>query len=175
MTRIGRTEIVIKMGDLTEEEADALVNAANNELWMGGGVAGALKRKGGQAIESEAVARGPIGVGEAVATGGGTLRARYVIHAAVMAMDFRTDADIIARATQSTLARADELGLKSIAFPAFGTGVGRFPPDQAAHAMLATIKRHAERGTTALEHVSIILYDKPVFDAFDAVARVEMG
>lgn len=175
MTRIGRTDIVIKMGDLTAEEADALVNAANNELWMGGGVAGALKAKGGEAIESEAVGHGPIAVGDAVATSAGSLRARYVIHAAVMGMDFQTDAEMIARATASTLARADELGLKSIAFPALGTGVGRFPPRQAAQAMLGVIKDHAEQAATALERVTIILYSKAVLDAFQTVAREEVG
>ena len=108
-------------GDITDMEVDAIVNAANNELWMGGGVAGAIKRKGGIEIEEEAVKKGPIPVGEAIVTGAGKLKAKYVIHGAVMGRDLQTDAEKIKNATINSLKRAEELGLKSIAFPAFGT------------------------------------------------------
>src|SRR5437660_1465271 len=119
-------------GDITKLEVDAIANAANDRLWMGVGVAGAIKRAGGEEIEREAVAQGPIAVGEAVATGAGRLAARYVIHGAVMGQDLRTDADTIRRTTQSCLRVANELGLESLALPAFGTGVGGFPVDECA-------------------------------------------
>jgi O-acetyl-ADP-ribose deacetylase (regulator of RNase III) len=117
----------VQQGDITRVKADALVNAANNHLWMGGGVAGALKREGGPEVEAEALAKGPIPVGEAAVTTAGRLPARYVIHAAVMGQDLRTDADKIQRATRNSLLRADEIGIKTVAFPALGTGVGGFP------------------------------------------------
>jgi O-acetyl-ADP-ribose deacetylase (regulator of RNase III) len=121
-------------------EVDAIANAANDRLWMGSGVAGAIKRAGGAEIEQEAVSKGPIPVGEAVATGAGRLKARYVIHGAVMGQDLRTTADLISRATRSCLEVADALGCSSIALPAFGTGVGGFPLEECARLMLAAIR-----------------------------------
>ena len=109
---------------------DAVVNAANNAFWMGAGVAGALKARGGQEIEAEAMAQGPVEPGECVVTSGGRLPARYVIHAAVMGQDLRTSAALIERATRNSLALA-EARVWSIAFPAFGTGVGGFSIDDA--------------------------------------------
>lgn len=167
--KIGETEIEVKMGDLTEEEAGALVNAANNELWMGGGVAGALKRKGGKTIEDEAVGKGPIPIGEAVATGAGALKAKYVIHAAVMGMDFKTDADKIRRATLNTLKRAEELKLETIAFSAFGTGVGRFPPEEAAKAMLEGAKEHFQSKESTITKISFVLFNQETYNAFQTV------
>src|SRR5437773_5696327 len=111
-------------GDIAALDVDAVANAANDHLWMGSGVAGALKRAGGEEIEREAVAKGPIGLGEAVATGGGRLQAKHVIHGAVMGQDLRTKADLVRRTTRSCLELADELDARSVALPAFGTGVG---------------------------------------------------
>ena len=162
-------------GDIAQQEADAIVNAANNHLWMGAGVAGAIKRAGGREIETEAVAKGPIPIGEAAVTGAGRLKARYVIHAAVMGQDLRTDADKIRRSTQATLRRADELGLKSIAFPALGTGVGGFSPDECARVMLDAVEAHAAAGTTSLERVIFVLYDAPAYEAFQRVWRSRHG
>src|SRR5919197_5940657 len=108
--------------DIATLDVDAAVNAANDQLWMGAGVAGALKRVGGEEIEREAMAKGPIAVGDAVVTGAGRLRARHVIHAAVMGQDLRTNADAIRRATRAALARAEEIGARTVAMPAFGTG-----------------------------------------------------
>ena len=160
------TEINILKGDITRLEVDAIVNAANNELWMGGGVAGAIKRAGGKEIEDEAVKKGPIPIGEAAVTGAGTLKAKYVIHAAVMAMDFLTDELKIRQATRNSLKRADELGIKSIAFPALGTGVGGFPLDECARIMLGEVKIYTAGGKTGLEKVEIILYDEPAYRIF---------
>src|SRR5207244_7406974 len=114
-------------GDITALEVDAIANAAKDALWMGAGVAGAIKRAGGEEIEREAVASGPIAVGDAVATGAGRLKARHVIHGAVMGQDLRTSADLVRRTTARCLEVAEELGAHSLALPAFGTGVGGFP------------------------------------------------
>jgi O-acetyl-ADP-ribose deacetylase len=132
-----RPELEIVEGDITALAVDAIANAANNHLWMGAGVAGAIKRAGGEEIEREAVGKGPIDVGDAVATGAGRLQARWVIHAAVMGQDLVTSADLIRRATRRTLEVADELGAESVALPAFGTGVGGFPLGDCARIMVA--------------------------------------
>jgi O-acetyl-ADP-ribose deacetylase (regulator of RNase III) len=130
-------------GDIAAEPTDAVVNAANNHFWMGAGVAGALKARGGASIEAEAMAQGPVEPGEAVITSGGALPARYVIHAAVMGQDLRTSAAIIDRATRSALRLADAQRLRSISLPAFGTGVGGFPIDECARVMIEAIRGEA--------------------------------
>ena len=168
------SRIEVEQGDLVRFEMDALVNAANNRLWMGGGVAGALKRAGGPEVEAEALAKGPIPVGEAVATTAGRLRAKYVIHAAVMAQDLRTDAGMIRRATRNSLLRADELGLESIAFPALGTGVGGFPLGECARIMVGEVRRHLAEGS-GLERVVFVLYDEPAYRAFRQELARQVG
>jgi O-acetyl-ADP-ribose deacetylase len=135
-----RLEVV--EGDIATLEVDAIANAANDRLWMGSGVAGALKRAGGDEIEREAVANGPIELGEAVATGAGRLKAKHVLHGAVMGQDLRTNADLVRRTTKSCLELADELGARSLALPAFGTGVGGFPLDDCARIMVDEARRH---------------------------------
>ena len=162
-------DITLARGDIAQQDADAIVNAANNHLWMGAGVAGAIKRAGGREIEEEAVAKGPIPIGEAAVTGAGRLKARYVIHAAVMGRDLCTDADKIRQATQNSLRRADELALKSIAFPALGTGVGGFSLEECARIMLDVVRRHSAAGS--LERVVFVLYDEPAYQAFERVWR----
>jgi len=136
-------------GDIATVDVDAIANAANNRLWMGAGVAGAIKRAGGDDNEREAVALGPIAVGEAVATGAGRLPARHVIHGAVMGQDLKTDADTVARTTRRCLEVADELEARSIALPAFGTGVGGFPLEDCARVMVSEARAfqpdHVER------------------------------
>jgi O-acetyl-ADP-ribose deacetylase (regulator of RNase III) len=158
-------EIKLYQGDITRLELDALVNAANNRLWMGGGVAGALKRAGGREIEEEAMRKGPIPVGEAVVTGAGRLKAKYVIHAAVMGQDLRTDAEKIRAATKNSLLRAEELGIKSLAFPALGTGVGGFPLRECARIMLDVVREHLAT-KTSLEKVVFALYGEEAYRAF---------
>ena len=160
--------ITLRQGDITREETEAIVNAANSSLWMGGGVAGAIKRVGGREIEEEAVKKGPIPVGEAVVTGAGKLPCRYVIHAAVMGPDLVTDEEKIRAATKNSLLRAQELGLKSIAFPALGTGVGRFPYSKAAEVMIQEVREHLARGSP-LEEVVFVLYGEEVYRAFEKV------
>ena len=167
MLKIKNTTLQLFRGDITTLRVDAIVNAANNELWMGGGVAGAIKRRGGQVIEDEAVAKGPIPIGEAVATGAGKLDAKYVIHAACMGMNFRTDEKKIRDSTKNSLLRAEELRIKSIAFPAIGTGVGGFPAEEAARIMLSATEEHVESVKTSLEKVIFALYDLETYTAFE--------
>lgn len=160
--------ITLRQGDITREETEAIVNAAHSSLWMGGGVAGAIKRVGGGEIEEEAVKKGPISVGEAVVTGAGKLSCKYVIHAAVMGPDLVTDEEKIRAATRNSLLRAQELGLKSIAFPALGTGVGRFPYSEAAEVMVQEVGEHLAK-ECSLEEVVFVLYGEEAYRAFEKV------
>ena len=151
-------------GDIAAVEADAVANAANDRLWMGAGVAGALKRAGGREIEEEAVALGPIPLGTAVATGAGRLPARWVLHGAVMGQDLRTDAELVRRTTRACLALADELGCVSLALPAFGTGVGGFPLAECARIMVAEARGF---GGDSLERVIFAVYGVEARSAFE--------
>jgi O-acetyl-ADP-ribose deacetylase (regulator of RNase III) len=160
----GKT-ITCKRGDITESYSDAIVNAANNHLWMGSGVAGAIRQKGGESIEIEAMAKGPIPVGEAVATTAGKLHARYVIHAAAMGQDLRTDENKIGGATKNALLRAEELKLSSIDFPALGTGAGGFPITLAAKTMIDTAKDFLKI-SRSINRIGFILFDEAAFMAF---------
>jgi O-acetyl-ADP-ribose deacetylase (regulator of RNase III) len=152
-------------GDIAALEVDAIANAANNALWMGAGVAGAIKRAGGEEIEREAVALGPIEVGSAVATGPGRLRAKHVIHGAVMGQDLRTDEELVGRTTRSCLELADELGCRSLALPAFGTGVGGFPLEECARIMVRTARAHEPE---SLERVVFAVFGDEARRAFEA-------
>jgi O-acetyl-ADP-ribose deacetylase (regulator of RNase III) len=157
-------------GDIAALEVDAIANAANDHLWMGAGVAGAIKRAGGEEIEREAVAKGPIPVGDAVATGAGRLKARFVIHGAVMGQDLRTDADLVGRTTRRCLEVADELGCPSLALPAFGTGVGGFPVEECARIMASEVRGHTPK---TLERVVFAVFGDEAERAFSAVLTVE--
>jgi O-acetyl-ADP-ribose deacetylase len=152
--------------DITTLEVDAIANAANTRLLHGGGVAGAISRAGGPAIQAESDARAPVGLGEAVETTAGTLPARWVIHAATMELGGPTSADIIRRATAATLARADELGARSLALVAFGTGVGGFPLDEAAAIEVEEVRRHLEAGS-GLERVVFAVRGEAALGAFE--------
>ncbi len=163
--RIGSSQIRLVQGDMTTLAVDAIVNAANDRLWMGGGVAGAIKRRGGAEIETEAVRKGPLPIGEAVATGAGTLPVRYVIHAVTMGQDLETNEPYVRAATRSALRVAETLGLHSVALPALGTGVGGFPLDRAASAMLAETAAHLRAGSILTE-VVFALFDAPAYAAF---------
>jgi O-acetyl-ADP-ribose deacetylase (regulator of RNase III) len=156
-------QIEVVEGDITALEVDAIANAANDRLWMGAGVAGAIKRAGGEEIEQEAVARGPIPVGTAVETGPGRLPVRHVIHGAVMGQDLRTNADLVERTTRACLALADELGDESIALPAFGTGVGGFPLEDCAEIMVGVARAHEP---ASLRRVVFAVYGREAESAF---------
>lgn len=152
-------------GDITALAVDAIANAANDRLWMGAGVAGAIKRAGGEEIEREAVEKGPIAVGDAVSTGAGRLSARWVIHAAVMGQDLRTGPEAIAGGTRRTLELADDLGAESLALPAFGTGVGGFPLEECARIMVAEVRAYEPRART-LGRVVFAVYGADAEAAF---------
>jgi len=165
--KIKDTEIKIIQGDITELEVDAIVNAANNKLVMGGGVAGAIKKKGGRIIEEEAVKKGPIKIGEAVFTQAGSLPAKYVIHAATMGMDFKTDEGKIRDSCKNALRVAEELKIESIAFPALGCGVGGFPLLAAAKIMAQEVMKHLRENKSRLKEIIFSLYDKEAYDVFN--------
>jgi O-acetyl-ADP-ribose deacetylase len=157
------TELEVVEGDITTLELDAIANAANNQLWMGAGVAGAIKRAGGDEIEREAVQQGPIEIGDAVATGAGRLRARWVVHGAVMGQDLRTNGELVRRTTESCLRVADELGAESLALPAFGTGVGGFPLDECARIMVDAARAYEP---SSLQRVVFAVFGAEAKEAF---------
>jgi O-acetyl-ADP-ribose deacetylase len=159
-------QLEVVEGDIAAVEVDAIANAANNHLWMGAGVAGAIKRAGGEEIEREAVAKGPIPVGEAVATGAGRLPIRHVIHGAVMGQDLRTNAELVEKTTRRCLEVADELGCRSLALPAFGTGVGGFPLDQCARLMVAQARAFEPQ---SLERVVFAVFGAEAAQVFESV------
>src|SRR5918993_4993903 len=140
-------ELEVIAADVTKLEVDAIANAANTQLAHGGGVAAAIARAGGPEVQRESYERAPIGLGEAVATTAGAMPARWVIHAATMELGGPTSREIIERATRSTLAKAEELGARSLALVAFGTGVGGFPLHEAAEVMVGAVRRHLEGGS----------------------------
>lgn len=161
-----RSKVALREGDLTEADVDAIVNAANNDLQLGGGVAGAIRRKGGAVIQDECDRIGSIALGEAAITGGGKLKARYVIHAASMRLGGRTTEENLRASTRNSMRRAAERKLQSIAFPAIGTGIAGFPMDRCAEVMLEEIRRHLG-GATTLRRVEIVLFDRAALTAFE--------
>ncbi len=164
------TRIHLSVGDLTESDADAIVNAANNDLKLGGGVAGAIRRRGGAAIQQECDEIGSIPVGGAAITGGGKLRARYVIHAASMQLGGQTTTGALRSSTVYSLRIAAERGLKSIAFPAVGTGIAGFSMRECAEIMLRETVKHLS-GATSLERVDFVLFDDAALGVFEDVFR----
>src|ERR1700686_2226858 len=172
-------KIVLLQGDLTEMDVDAIVNAANNDLQLGGGVAGAIRRKGGEAIQRECDAIGSIPIGGAAITVGGNLRARFVIHAASMQLGGETTARALRLATAHSLRIATERKLRSIAFPAVGTGIAGFPLPECAQIMLHEVVEYLKT-PTSLEKVYFVLFDAAALEAFEKVwaemaARDKLG
>lgn len=164
-------ELEVVEGDISQLDVDVIANAANDQLWMGAGVAGAIKRAGGSEIESEAMAQGPVEVGEVVVTGGGNLKARNVIHGAVMGQDLKTSAELVERVTRRVLEVADELGARSVALPAFGTGVGGFPLVECAEIMVREAGSYEPRN---LERVVFAVFGDEAAEAFQrALEAVE--
>ena len=156
-------DIEVRQADVTTLEVDAIANAANTQLRHGGGVAAAIARAGGADLQRESREKAPIGLGEAVETTAGDMPARWVIHAATMELGGPTSSEIISRATRSTLRRADELGCRSLALVAFGTGVGGFPLDEAAQLMVGAVRDHEPR---SLERVVFAVHGDAAEQAF---------
>ena len=157
-------ELEVIAGDVTKLEVDAITNAANTELKHGGGVAAAISRAGGPEVQQESDEKAPIGLGEAVETTAGDMPARYVIHAATMELGGPTSAVIVERATRSTLAKAEELGCRSLALVAFGTGVGGFPLEEAARIMVGAARDHEGE----LERIVFAVHGEEAERAFGA-------
>ena len=157
--------IEILQGDLTEMDCDAIVNAANNDLQLGGGVAGAIRRKGGSSIQNECDEIGTIPVGAAAITSGGDLKARYVIHAASMQLGGQTSAQSLRTSTAYSLRIAAQKSLKTIAFPAVGTGIAGFPVRGCAEIMLREVENHFG-GPTSIEKVYFVLFDAEALSVF---------
>src|SRR5918995_4570784 len=153
--------------DITTLDVDAIANAANTRLLHGGGVASAISRAGGPSVQAESHERAPIALGEAVETTAGEMPCRWVIHAATMELGGPTSADIIRRATASTLVRADELGARSLALVAFGTGVGGFGLEEAARIEAQEVRRHLD-GPSQLERVVFAVHGEAARAAFEA-------
>jgi O-acetyl-ADP-ribose deacetylase (regulator of RNase III) len=164
--RINETDLEILKGDLTEMDVDAIVNAANAQLILGGGVAGAIRTKGGPSIQEECNRIGGTHVGGAVITGAGNLKARHVIHAVGPRMGEGDEERKLRDATLNSLALADEKGLKSIAFPAISTGIFGFPMDRCARIMLETTKEYLQ-GNTSLRKVIFCLFGEEAFRTFE--------
>jgi O-acetyl-ADP-ribose deacetylase len=166
-TSIGRTALEIASGDITRLDVDAVASAASTQLHMSSGVAGAIKRAGGDAVEKEAMLQAPIAMGEAVATTGHDLKARWVIHAAIMGPDLRTDAATIAKATYNALGCAERRQVRSVALPAFGTGAGGCSLYQCASIMMAEVVRYLhDHPRTALRYIMFSVYTDAARAAF---------
>ena len=163
-----KKNIHVRLGDITEIEADAIVNAANSELILGGGVAGAIRRKGGPSIQAECDEIGPVHVGEAAVTGAGDLKARYVIHAASMSLGGVATAESIRDSIKNSFLAASEKGVKTIAFPAVGAGIAGFPVRQCAEIMMNETIRALRNGL--VEDVTFVLFDQTAYDAFREAA-----
>jgi O-acetyl-ADP-ribose deacetylase (regulator of RNase III) len=162
---IGHVKLSIVHGDIIEAGTEAITNAANNKLWMGGGVAGAIKRAGGEEIETEAMKKGPITIGDVAVTGAGTLETKYVIHAAVMGQDLRTNGEYVRKATINTIEAADNIPVGSLAIPAFGTGIGHFSAEECSEIMIEE-SVNTLLNVKSLKQVKIVLKDKGIYEIF---------
>jgi O-acetyl-ADP-ribose deacetylase len=161
-----RTRVEVLEADVTKLEVEAIANAANTQLRHGGGVAGAIVRAGGRSIQDESDRKAPIALGEATETGAGTLPSRWVIHAATMELGGPTSAEAIRSATRSTLQKAEELGARSLALVAFGTGVGGFPVDDAARIEVEEVRAHLAAGS-GIERVVFAIVGEQARRAFE--------
>ncbi len=177
LARCGPCDVWLWRGDITELEVDAIVNAANNQGWLGSGVAGAIRRAAGDEVEREAVAQGPWAVGDAVRTGPGRLGGRgvrAVLHAAAMGPGVRASAGSVAAATGAALGLAAAEDLASVALPALGTGVGGLGHQACAAAMGGALRRHCAGGTS-LRLVAFALFDADALEEFGAALARELG
>ncbi|PIQ97729.1 MAG: O-acetyl-ADP-ribose deacetylase [Nitrospinae bacterium CG11_big_fil_rev_8_21_14_0_20_56_8] len=163
--RVNQSDILLTQGDITESDTDAIVNAANSQLVLGAGVAGAIRKKGGPSIQEECNAIGGCPVGDARLTSGGALKAKYVIHAVGPRWGEGNEEKKLKNATLNALRRAEEKGLKSIAFPALSTGIFGFPLELAARIMLQTVEEYLN-SETGIQTVVFTLFDDPAFSVF---------
>jgi O-acetyl-ADP-ribose deacetylase (regulator of RNase III) len=162
-----RGRIVLREGDITAQEVDAIVNAANSRLLLGSGVAGAIREKGGPAIQAECDAIGPIEVGDAAVTGAGRLRARFVIHAAGMPPGGAASEASVRSSVRRSLELAAERGCRTVAIPAVGAGVGGLAVQRCAEILIQVAREHLA-GATSLEEIRFVLFGEPVYRVFEA-------
>jgi len=159
--------IALCEGDITEQDVDAIVNAANTHLVLGAGVAGAIREKGGPQIQAECDALGPIELGDAIATTGGDLPARFVIHAAGMAPGGAATESSIHGSVRRSLEVAREKECRTIAIPAIGAGIGGFPTQRCAEILLGEARDHLA-GNTTLAEIRFVLFGEPTYRIFEA-------
>jgi len=158
--------IQIIQGDITDMDVDAIVNAANTDLKLGSGVAGAIRKRGGPSIQHECDEHGPITIGEAALTGAGDLKARYVIHAAAMHLGGTVNRESLESSTINSLIKASEKNVHTLAFPAVGTGVGGFSVEECANIMLTTVLEYLCNEETSIEKVYFVLFDDRAYEIF---------
>lgn len=161
-----KTKLSMVRGDITTVEADVIVNSANNDLVLGGGVSGAIRRAAGESVQEECNRIGTIPLGEAVVTSAGNLKARWIVHAAVNPLGLWADAKSVRHAVRNALRRAEERQARTLAFPAIGTGAGALPVYRCAEILIDEVNRHCA-GETSLEHVMFVLYDEKSYRIFE--------
>jgi O-acetyl-ADP-ribose deacetylase (regulator of RNase III) len=169
-----KTQFKMVRGDITAVEADAIVNSANNDLVMGGGVSGAIRRVAGQAVQDECHKIGTVPLGTAVITTGGLLKAQWIIHAAVNPLGMWADAKSVRNATRAVLKKADEKQIKRLAFPALGTGAGALAVERCADILIEETMKHCENDQTSLEEIMFVLYDEKPFAIFEEKFKVKV-
>jgi O-acetyl-ADP-ribose deacetylase (regulator of RNase III) len=169
-----KTQLKMMRADITTVDADAIVNSANNDLVMGGGVSGAIRRVAGQAVQDECHKIGTVPLGTAVVTTGGLLKAQWIIHAAVNPLGMWADAKSVRNATKAVLKRADEKQVKRLAFPALGTGAGALAVERCADILIEEVMKHCEADQTPLEEVMFVLYDEKPFAIFEEKFKVKV-
>jgi len=169
-----KTQLKMLRADITTVDADAIVNSANNDLVMGGGVSGAIRRVAGQAVQDECHKIGTVPLGTAVVTSGGMLKAQWIIHAAVNPLGMWADAKSVRNAAKAVLKRADEKQVKRLALPALGTGAGALPVERCADILIEEVMKHCENDQTSLEEVMFVLYDEKPFAIFEEKFKVKV-
>jgi O-acetyl-ADP-ribose deacetylase (regulator of RNase III) len=169
-----KTRMRMVRGDITTVDAEAIVNSANNDLVLGGGVSGAIRRVAGPEVQEECNRIGTVPLGQAVVTSGGNLKAKWIIHAAVNPLGLWADAKSVRNATRNALKQAEDKKVKSLAFPAIGTGAGALPVERCADILIEEVTKHCG-GATALEEVMFVLYDEKPFAIFDEKFKSKLG
>ncbi len=169
-----RVKLEVSLGDITQTDTKVIVNAANNNFWMGAGVAGAIKDAAGKIVETEAMEKGPVMPGNVVTTSAGKLPFAYIIHAAVMGQDLKTNAKLIRTCTIASLSVADKLKVESIALPAFGTGVGGFPLKACANLMVGTALNYGTQ-LKNIRRINFCLFDDMAYKIFEETLRTKLS
>jgi O-acetyl-ADP-ribose deacetylase (regulator of RNase III) len=164
-------QLELRKGDITNLDVGAIINPANTQLIMGGGVAGAIRKKAGEEIQKECNKKSPINIGEAVITGGGNLKADFVIHTVGPRKTTPERKKLLKKAVKNSLEIAENNGIKSLAFPAISTGIFGYPVKEAAEVILSTIKNYLNFHNSSIEKVIVILYDNKTYKIFNNINK----